>query len=174
MAAFRVVVVTDGGARLAERVRALLAVGVEVLVREPTLPEDVPWKAVIAHARMPGALAVAHQLHLPATGDLAATKAIFRGPIGQSCHDVHEVARAREFGAAYTVLSPAFAPRHGRPARGLDGAAGSLVLGGVTHENVSMCRRAGAVGVLVMGAVWHAADPLRAAEALLKAATRPA
>lgn len=166
---FRVLAVTNGGPDLVPRVHALLDAGVEVLVREPTLPEGLPLGRVILHARMPGALAVAQALHLPSGADVAAVRRTFFGPLGVSCHDPEEAAAARAAGATYTFLSPIFAPRHGRPARGVAGLAGNVALGGVSLERLAACRAAGAAGVAVLGAIWEAPDPAAAARAFVEA-----
>jgi len=166
---FRTIAVTAGGPDLVARVQTLLDAGVEVLVREPTLPEGLPLDRVILHARMPGALAVARALHLPSSADVAAVRRTFSGPLGVSCHDPDEAAAARAAGATYTFLSPVFAPRHGRAARGVAGLAGNVALGGVTLERLAACREAGAAGVAVLGAIWEAPDPAAAARAFVEA-----
>ena len=162
---FRVIAVTGGGPDLLARVHTLLDAGLEVLVREPALPEGLPLDRVILHARMPGALAVARQLHVGAGEDLAALRTRFAVPFGVSCHDPEEAATARGAGAAYTFLSPIFADRHGRPARGTAGLAGNVALGGITLDTCEMCHAAGAVGVAVLGALWSAPDLAGAARA---------
>lgn len=168
---FRVIAVTAGGPDLQARVLALLDVGVEVLVREPTLPEGLPLDRVILHARMPGALECATKLHLGGGADVRHIRGCFTGVLGVSCHDPAEAEAARGAGADYTFLSPIFAARHGRPARGLAGLAGNVALGGVGIEQLVACRAAGAVGVAVLGAIWDAPDPVAAARAFV-AATR--
>lgn len=46
-----------------------------------------------------------------------------------------------------------------------------IALGGVTAENIPRCRELGFNGVAVLGAVWHAADPVAAFRQLQAAAT---
>lgn len=49
-----------------------------------------------------------------------------------------------------------------------------IALGGVTAENGAQCRSLGFDGIAVIGAVWHAADPLRAFAKLQLSLTRHA
>lgn len=158
----RLVVVTGGGADVAGRVRALVEAGAEVLVREPALPAGLPLPRVILHARMPGAAAVAHALHLGSDADVAAWRARFAGRLGVSAHSRADALAARAAGADLAFLSPIFAPRHGRPALGPDGLTGLFALGGVRPEHLAACRAAGAAGVAVLGGIWDAPDPVEA------------
>lgn len=98
--------------------------------------------------------------------------------VGRSCHDAAGLRRAARDGCAYATLSPVFAtpskPGHGPalgPAglRALVGTARLPVyaLGGVDPARALACRRAGAAGVAVMGAVMGAADPAAEVAALL-------
>lgn len=117
-----------------------------------------------AGARMPGADGV----HQPAgRGAVSADDPI----TGRSCHDAHELCEAQRDGVHYVTVSPVYAtiskPGYG-PALGKHGLA-SLVasttlpvyaLGGVdTPEAATGCRRAGAHGVAVMGAIMRAHEP---------------
>ena len=93
------------------------------------------------------------------------------------------VREAAAAGADYVTLSPVFAtgskPGYG-PALGvesLEAAAARLrpagcrllALGGVNAETIGACRKAGADGAAVMGAVMAAADPAAAVAALIAA-----
>lgn len=100
--------------------------------------------------------------------------------VGRSCHDVAELAGAR--GADYVTLSPVYPtaskPGYG-PALGVAGLAGVLravpghppvvALGGITADRAGACRRAGADGVAVLGAVMGATAPQAVVAALLAA-----
>lgn len=170
----RLVVITAGGPDLVARARALLDVGAEVLVREPTLPEGLPLERVMLSARMPGAERVATALHLPGGSDLAAWRARFAGPLGYSAHSPDEARAALAAGATTVFLSPLFAPRHGRPALGpavlAPGALDGLIaLGGVEAQHAGALAAAGAAGAAVQGGVWGARDPVAAALAYLAA-----
>jgi thiamine-phosphate pyrophosphorylase len=89
---------------------------------------------------------------------------------GRSCHDQGGVTAAAQEGATYVTVSPVFAtaskPGYGPPL-GLCGLAGItgrsavpvVALGGLTPGRAEACRRAGAAGVAVMGAVMAAPDP---------------
>lgn len=170
----RLVVITAGGLDLVARVRALLDVGAEVLVREPTLPEGLPLDRVMLSARMLGAERVATALHLPGGSDLADCRARFSGPLGYSAHTPDEARAALAAGATTVFLSPLFAARHGRPALGHAALApgaldGLIALGGVEPRHASALARAGAAGAAVQGGVWRASDPVAAALTYLSA-----
>ena len=69
-------------------------------------------------------------------------------------------------GADALVLSPIFAPRHGRPALGVEalsrartGGALLYALGGVGATNAARALESGAAGVAVVGAVLEEDDP---------------
>ncbi|QSB13806.1 thiamine phosphate synthase [Natronosporangium hydrolyticum] len=178
-----VVVVTDrrqAAAPLPEVVAAAVAGGARwVLLREKDLP--TPARAALAaHLRevlapVAGQLLVAgpdplggDRVHLAAADPTPRTLAA-AGLVGRSCHSPAELARLTT--EDYITLSPVFAsaskPGYG-PALGtaelarLVPLAGRpvLALGGVeTPDQAAACRRAGASGVAVMGAVMRAADP---------------
>jgi thiamine-phosphate pyrophosphorylase len=87
--------------------------------------------------------------------------------IGVSAHGEADIAAARIAGADYVTLSPIYAtsskPGYG-PALGPDAITRAtrhgipiLALGGVTADRAAECRRAGAVGVAVMGELMRAA-----------------
>ncbi|HEV7899035.1 MAG TPA: thiamine phosphate synthase [Planosporangium sp.] len=115
-----------------------------------------------------GLVAGLHGQHLAAADPWPATP---RGLVGRSCHDAGELAAAAAEGAAYATISPVFAstskPGYGPPLglsrlRDLCAGAGLPVyaLGGIeSAERAAECRRAGAAGVAVMGAVMRARDP---------------
>ncbi|MBT8225016.1 MAG: thiamine phosphate synthase [Dactylosporangium sp.] len=100
------------------------------------------------------------------------------GLLGRSCHTRSDVQTAAEAGADYATLSPAFATRS-KPGYGppLDlavfAAPGPIpvyALGGIdTAGRARSCRRAGASGVAVMGAIMRAADPAAVTTDLLAA-----
>ena len=117
-------------------------------------------------------------LHLP--GDVDRPSA-WTGPISRSVHRPAELHRARREGAAHAYVSPVASttskPGYG-PALGasgvrrlVDDAAGLplLALGGVTPENLTAWRAAGAAGVAVMGRVMGATDAADAVRSLLTA-----
>jgi thiamine-phosphate pyrophosphorylase len=90
-------------------------------------------------------------------------------PVGRSCHNLPDLARAAAEGCEWATLSPIFAstskPGYG-PALGPAALAGAPLptwaLGGVDEANAAECVRAGAAGVAVMGAVMKAPDPAAA------------
>ncbi|MSQ01371.1 MAG: hypothetical protein EXR71_05685 [Myxococcales bacterium] len=158
----RILVITDGGEALAQKVHALGDAGASVLIREPALPPGLPLDRVILHARMPGAAAVAHALHLSADMDVVSWRARFAGPLGVSAHSREAALAALAAGADYALLSPIFAARHGRDALGPGGLAGLWALGGVLPEHLGICRDHGALGVAVQSHIWRATDPIAA------------
>jgi len=100
--------------------------------------------------------------------------------IGVSCHSAEEVAEAAAGGADFALLGPVYQTpsklRYGPPV-GLDclrlarsRCPGPLLaIGGIKPEGVAAVLAAGADGVAVISAVLAAADPARAARALLAA-----
>jgi thiamine-phosphate pyrophosphorylase len=139
-----------------------------------------------------GTLAAAAGLdavHLPATGDPAAARALL-GPGALIGHSIHGTADATALDSAlvdYAIAGPAFAtaskPGYG-PALGPNGLAticGAapvpvIAIGGIDLETVLEVMRSGVAGIAVMGAVMRAAEPSVAIEHLLAAlaAGRPA
>jgi thiamine-phosphate diphosphorylase len=99
--------------------------------------------------------------------------------IGCSVHAPLEAAQARTDGADLVLAGTIYgSPTHpGRPPAGPrlveECAARSglpvVAIGGVTPERVAELARAGAHGVAVLGAVWHADDPAGAARRLVEA-----
>lgn len=150
--------ISGGGDDVAERVQAALDAGAEVLVREPAIPAGIPLDRVILHARMPGALACARALHLASDMPVPDWRRRFHGRISCSAHSVEQAYQQLDEGADDVLLSPIFAPRHGRPPLGTAGLRGLWALGGVTTARIEACREAGAVGVAVLGGVWSAPD----------------
>ena len=103
--------------------------------------------------------------------------------LGASVGSPAEADRVRPWPADYWSVGPCYAtdnkPDAGSPL-GPDGfarlarlaPAGVPVIGigGITAANAAAIRRGGAVGVAVIGAIWGASDPERAARALRSAA----
>jgi thiamine-phosphate pyrophosphorylase len=124
-----------------------------------------------------GPAAWADGLHLASRDPLPRVRPAL---LGRSCHSAQEVEAAAGEGVDYVFVSPVFSttskPGYG-PALEIAGleaiCAASPVpvyaLGGITPANAGACRAAGAAGVAVMGAVMAAADPGRAAGALVEA-----
>jgi thiamine-phosphate pyrophosphorylase len=97
------------------------------------------------------------------------------GLVGRSAHSADDVLRARDEGADFVILGHIFqTPSHaGRPL-GLEeleraGAVGIPVvaIGGVTADNASSARDAGAWGVAAIRALWHASNPAEAVRQML-------
>lgn len=95
--------------------------------------------------------------------------------LGVSAHASDDLAALRAAGADYATYSPIFATasKPDSPALGLESLTLAcrtglplVALGGITPANALACRRAGAVGVAAIGALWHAPDPEQAARAL--------
>lgn len=169
--------ITDGADP--PRVRAAVAAGLGTLLlradRVPTTLLDLPCRLVL-HTRAPEALALATELglglHLPGTGDVAAVRAAFRGPLGKSCHSVAEAHAVLRAGADWVFLSPIFPPTSKpgdrRPPLGpaaLTGIGPVWALGGITPLRAEACRAAGAAGVVVMGGIFDTPDPAAAVAA---------
>ncbi|MCB9765139.1 MAG: thiamine phosphate synthase [Alphaproteobacteria bacterium] len=161
--------------------RALAQAGCDaLLLREPerdpadvlALAEDLRalLPGLIVHARCPGGVDVAQSLgaplHLPAWMDLRATRERFDGPVGISTHAPDQARDAFSQGAAWVLLSPAFAPLSKpddrRPPLGLQRilqvqrAVPGIVfaLGGLTPERAGAAWRMGIEGVAALGGVF--------------------
>lgn len=165
-----------GGRPLLEVLRCAVEGGARaVLLREKQLPRDQRSELAdeIAAVLRPlgGVLLVASDPAIPADGvHLASADAIPDPPpalCGRSCHTSSDVRAAAAEGCHYATLSPVFAtpskPGYG-PALGPASLRGHPLpvwaLGGVTDaDGVSVCMRAGAAGVAVMGAVMRAPNP---------------
>src|SRR3989441_1067961 len=103
--------------------------------------------------------------------------------LGASVGSPAEADRVRPWPADYWSVGPCYAtdnkPDAGSPL-GPDGVARLarlapagvpvIGIGGITAANAAAIRRRGAVGVAVIGAIWSASDPERAARALRSAA----
>ncbi len=100
--------------------------------------------------------------------------------VGLSTHAVAEALAARN--VDYVQLAPIFPPLSkpaeraalGLPALAAAAAASHPVLaqGGIDAHTAAAARAAGAAGVAVTGAIWHAPDPFRAAVGLREALDR--
>lgn len=116
-------------------------------------------------------------VHLPSNGlpvsaarDLLASDQL----VGRSTHSADEARRALDEGADYVFLGPVWStPSHPEaPALG-PGALRELhslpviAIGGVTPARARECRDAGAWGVAAISALWRAADPTAAVQAML-------
>ncbi len=95
---------------------------------------------------------------------------------GASVHSLAEARTAIAAGADYLLLGSIFeTPSHpGRPALGIGTlsevvALGTpvIAIGGITPERAAEVHAAGAWGVAAISALWHTADPYRAAGNLL-------
>lgn len=176
------------GRSLVSTVAAAVDAGARaLLLREKDLPHpqrDRLGQALVDLLAPVGGVLIAASTPIPGAGGvhLAEADAAAAGPpgllVGRSCHDAAGLARAAAEGCSYATVSPVFPtpskPGYG-PALGLAGLqelAGGCglpvyALGGVTPGRVADCRRAGAAGVAVMGAVMAAADPAAEVRALL-------
>ena len=100
--------------------------------------------------------------------------------VGATCRDAAAVARAAAAGASYAGFGPVRASGS-KPALpdplGVDAVAEAaasadlplVAIGGIDAATARACRRAGAHGVAVIGAVWRHPDPVSAAEELVAA-----
>lgn len=98
--------------------------------------------------------------------------------VGATCRDAEQVRAAAAAGADYAGFGPIArsSSKPGLPAplgaSALAAAVGTLPvlgIGGVDAALAQEVRTAGAHGVAVIGALWRARDPLRAAEELVRA-----
>ncbi len=172
--------ISAGQLDLVVRARAALEAGLDrLLVREPYAPAglapliaDYPGRVVV-HARMEGAAAIRREtgvaVHLSSSSEPALWMAT-AGGVGQSCHSVEAVHRARRDGCAWAFLSPIWTPfskpLDQRPALGpaVLAGIGAVALGGVDVPRASLCRRHGAVGVATMSGILSERDPAAAVE----------
>lgn len=167
--------------------RALHGGARRVVLREKDLPDEqrlaLAMRLQAMLAEVGGTLLVAGQLtgwaggvHLSAAGRFLTPKPPL---VGRSCHDVTELTAAAAQDTDYVTVSPVFPtaskPGYGPPL-GLTGLAELCAatrlpvyaLGGITtRDDVLACRRAGAAGVAVMGAIMRASDPAAKVEELL-------
>ncbi|MBA2497800.1 MAG: thiamine phosphate synthase [Acidimicrobiia bacterium] len=167
-------------------VRAAVAGGARaVVLREKDLPhvERAMLAAELAHllAAVGGLLFVASDPSIAADGVHLAGGDAFPSAVervGRSCHTADDLLRAARQGCTYATLSPIFPtpskPGYGPPLGPPALSAAPLpvyALGGITAANAGACRRAGAAGVAVMGAIMRAARPDRVVADLLAAVT---
>ncbi|UOY02470.1 thiamine phosphate synthase [Blastococcus sp. PRF04-17] len=151
----------DGGARA-------------VVLREKDLPDDdrarladqlhallAPVGGVLIRAGAAGG-GRAEAVHLAASDPFPDPRPSL---VGRSCHDRHEVLRARRERCNYVMVSPVF-PTRSKPGYGpplgpaglaalVAGAPPAYALGGVQPTDVPACLAAGARGVAVMGPIMQ-------------------
>ncbi|MDH3202259.1 MAG: thiamine phosphate synthase [Myxococcales bacterium] len=137
-------------------------------LRELTAPGGSP---LVVNQRADVAQIIgADGVHLPETG-LPIARVRQRWPrlemIGVSRHDRPGLVAAQQAGATYAFLSPVFQVPGKNPPIGVDGFRRAIAglqipvfaLGGIGPEDVSPLLEAGAHGVAVRRAVYHAEEP---------------
>ena len=143
---------------------------------------DEAGQLLLINDRLDVALAVgADGVHLPSAGVPVADARRLLGPtalIGRSCHSLAEVQAARAGGADYATFSPIFDTpskrQYGAPlglaalVEAADVGLPLVALGGITPENASAARGAGAVGVAAVRVWLEGDDPAAAVRALLR------
>ena len=163
-----------------------------VQIREPGLSDAMVIRLVRAvQRRVPGetlisvnnrpeiARALDLGLHLPGYADAVEGGFALRG---RSVHDAAEAEAAIRERADYAIVGTIFATashpdREGSGVAHLRKLAGELdpipafAIGGITAANVGACRRAGAAGVAVRGAIMSADEPGVAARDIVQAFT---
>ncbi len=118
-------------------------------------------------------------LHLPEASALEPIRRAGGALTGRSTHSLASAREAERQGANYILFGPVFETESKQPfgpAQGLtrlaEVAAAVAIpvfaIGGVTAERVASCRKAGAAGVAVVGAVWAAVDGAAAIGRLLR------
>jgi thiamine-phosphate pyrophosphorylase len=127
--------------------------------------------------RLDVARLVEGHLHLPSTAvQVAEAKAHLPGRwVSHAVHDPSQAQRGADLALLSPVFPPGSKPQDTRPPLGVAGFRAlaqqvpcpAFALGGVTLETASQL--AGAAGVAVVSAVWHAADPAEAARGLVRA-----
>jgi thiamine monophosphate synthase len=176
------------GGRLPELVAAAVDHGARAVVlraREAATATRVELSARLWRLLSPvdGVLIVAggggNAVHLSADEDFPDPRPSL---VGRSCHTADEVDRAVAERCDYAFVSPVYPteskPGYG-PALGPDGLAALCrpglpvyALGGVLHEHVAECVRAGAYGIAVMGPVLRDPSVVSAYLAALSEVTR--
>jgi thiamine-phosphate pyrophosphorylase len=141
-----------------------------------------PQASVFVNGRPDIAAALDAQGVQLGAGDLAPSDAravlgaAWSGWIGRSVHDAREADLAAEEGADFLMVGTIFesTSHPGRPAAGpgliVESARVGLpviAIGGMTPARAREARDAGAYGIAVISAAWHAPDPAAAAMALL-------
>lgn len=199
---FDLLIITDGRTRLLERIeRALLGVlpgRVAIMLREPQLKTaelfalgralrqatDAAGALLLVSDRLDVALAIeADGVQLPESGFAPEVARGLLGKhaiLGASRHDRVGLEAAAARGADFATLSPLHAVEGKGKPLGLRGFAAEVeraplpvyALGGVTLEDVSALRAAGAHGIAVMREVLSAADPNARTRDLLEALAR--
>lgn len=162
------------GRGLVRTVRECARAGLRtVVVREHDLSFTARSALVARLVEVRGLTVLSSRTPVPGAHGLHLAAHQHGGGIGQSCHDLDEVATAVAAGRAYVTLSPfartaskpgygpAVAPRTYGRARDLAAPSGTrvLALGGITPSTGADALAAGAHGLAVMGAVMRAADP---------------
>jgi len=147
-------------------------------LREATAEHGHP---LIVGARVDLALAVkAEGVHLPEHGlDAEVVRRTFpQLVVSRSCHDQAGLWDAQQSGAAWATLSPFLSPRSKASTRAplgaerfsqlIDGLSMPVVaLGGLSSGDLESCRRAGAAGLALSGALFESAHPERLLESLI-------
>lgn len=178
----RAAAIASGGAAVAIVVRmpgepAALQLATLDRVRALARPAEA---AVFGHgdpaaARLAGAAGV--QLRRSDLAPRDARRVLPEGWIGVSVHQADEAREALREGADYIVAGNVYPTRShpDRPPRGLDWLAGIvaqggrvIAIGGISLERVAEVREAGAWGVAAVSALWDAADPAGAVQAMLE------
>ena len=134
-----------------------------------------PEAAFLAHGDPAlGAASEAHGLELPAGGlSPAEARLVFRtGRIGVSVRSMAEAEIATNAGADFLVAGPVFRAT----GLGLESLRHIVQLGipvfaigGIGVEQIGPVRQTGAWGVAAGSALWHSADPARAADQFARA-----
>lgn len=196
---FACMLITDEGPELEARLTQALSVTTRVPLAVQLRMKNTPLaqlRAVAARVRsltrarhvsllINGRLDVALEVeadgvHLPSRGlSIAVARALLpdNAFIGVSCHNAEDVERAAQQGATYGLLSPIHPVEGKAPPLGVAGFAAVsgvtalplLALGGITPDDVSALKGAGAAGIAVMRGVMQAAFPAEALRAFCDA-----
>ena len=99
--------------------------------------------------------------------------------IATSTHSIESIQKTAEIGASFCVFGPVYNPKSKvAPAVGLEtlklmtqqSPIDIVALGGITHERVSPCLKAGAKGVACISAVMRSSQPAKSINQLIQAA----